>query len=280
MSDTPLPSEKLQKVLAHAGYGSRRQLETWISDGRVQVNGKVAPLGTRVSNQDKIVIDGKLVGFEKRKQQPIKLLVYNKPEGEVCTRSDNQNRPTVFENLPALPTGRWVSVGRLDINTSGLLLFTNNGDLANKLMHPSTGLEREYLVRIRGKATDSDIATLTSVGVQLDGKQAVFDRIMPTDQESNGSNNWYKVVIREGRYREVRRMWETMGHPVSRLKRIRYGTIRLTQDIRQGKAGKAAPKQIEKLLQSVGIINEFSEFFQHLSNTRRSGAKPRHKPKR
>ena len=174
-------SDKLQKLLAHAGYGSRRELETWISDGRVTVNGKRAKLGDRADATDRVLIDGKMARLTIQQKETIKALVYHKPEGEICTRNDPKGRPTVFENLPAIPGGRWVSVGRLDINTSGLILFTNNGELANKLMHPSTGLEREYLVRIRGAASQDTITTLTREGVQVDGKPAKFDSVVPAD---------------------------------------------------------------------------------------------------
>lgn len=256
-------TEKLHKVLAHAGHGSRRQLEQWIKDGRITVNGKLAQLGIRVSTGDKITVDGQPVYLSDNSHQKIEMLIYHKPEDEVCTRSDPQDRNTVFENLPALLSGRWVSVGRLDINTSGLLLFTNNGELANKLMHPSTGLEREYLARIRGTATQSTIQQLTKTGVKLDGRTATFDRVDMIEPGEEGSNHWYRVVIREGRYREVRRLWEAVGHPVSRLKRIRYGTVKLTGDIRNGKSSKMAPMQLQKLLRSVNLFDEFASHFEY-----------------
>jgi len=220
-----LMSDKLQKLLAHAGYGSRREIETWISDGRITVNGKRAKLGDRANASDRVLVDGKMAYLTAQQTETIKAIIYHKPEGEICTRNDPKGRPTIFENLPAIPGGRWVSVGRLDINTSGLILLTNNGELANKLMHPSTGLEREYLVRIRG--------------------------------EAEGTNHWYRVVIREGRYREVRRMWDAVGHTVSRLKRIRYGTIRLNRDIKRGQNTKIAPMQLEKLVNSVNLQDMF-----------------------
>lgn len=250
-------SDKLQKLLAHAGLGSRRELENWISDGRITVNGKRAKLGDRASANDRILVDGKLMHLSSTRSEQIKALIYHKPEGEICTRSDPKGRPTVFENLPSLSGGRWVSVGRLDINSSGLLLFTNNGDLANRLMHPSTGLEREYLVRIRGRASEETLKQLTTTGVVIDGKPAHFKSVVPADLAEEGSNHWYRVVICEGRYREVRRMWDAVNHTVSRLKRIRYGTIKLTRDIKQGQHTKIAPKQLEKLVVSVGLGEEF-----------------------
>jgi len=207
-------NDKLQKLLAHAGHGSRREIETWISDGRISVNGKRAKLGDRASSNDRILLDGRLVTLQSSHDEAIKALGYHKPEGEICTRKDPKGRPTVFENLPAIPNGRWVSVGRLDINTSGLLLFTNSGELANKLMHPSTGLEREYLVRIRGRASEADVKLLTNKGVDIDGKPAKFESVIAADMAEEGTNHWYKVIIKEGRNREVRKMWDAVGHTV------------------------------------------------------------------
>ncbi len=250
--------DKLQKLLAHAGHGSRREIEVWISDGRISVNGKRAKLGDRASDKDRILIDGRLLTLKPKHSEMIKALIYHKPEGEICTRKDPKGRPTVFENLPEIPNGRWVSVGRLDLNTSGLLLFTNSGELANKLMHPSTGLEREYLVRIRGRASDKTVETLTRKGVDIDGKAAKFESVSVADMSEEGTNHWYKVVIKEGRYREVRRMWDAVGHTVSRLKRVRYGSIKLTRDIKRGKVSKIAPMQLEKLVTSVGLQDEFA----------------------
>jgi len=264
-------SDKLQKLLAHAGYGSRREIETWISDGRITVNGKRAKLGDRASASDRVLVDGKMARLSVQQKETIKALIYHKPEGEICTRNDPKGRPTIFEKLPAIPGGRWVSVGRLDINTSGLILLTNNGELANKLMHPSTGLEREYLVRIRGEASAETITKLTRDGVDIDGKPAKFDSVLSADMSEEGTNHWYRVVIREGRYREVRRMWDAVGHTVSRLKRIRYGTIRLTRDIKQGQHTKIAPMQLEKLVNSVDLQDMFGS---QLYSSKGAAAKP------
>ncbi|MEM7359254.1 MAG: pseudouridine synthase [Pseudomonadota bacterium] len=250
-------SDKLQKALAHLGLGSRREIETWISAGRISVNGKRAKLGDRAGAHDRVLLDGKLVQLADTQHQAIKALIYHKPEGQICTRKDPKGRPTIFENLPGIVNARWVAVGRLDLNTSGLILLTNNGELANKLMHPSTGLEREYLVRIRGKASDKTISTLTAEGVMLDNRPARFERVLAADMAQEGTNHWYRVVIKEGRFREVRRMWEAVGHSVSRLKRIRYGTIKLTRDLKQGQHTKVAPKQLEKLVSSVGLAEQF-----------------------
>lgn len=268
-------SDKLQKLLAHAGMGSRREIETWITEGRVTVNSKRAKLGDRASATDRVLVDGKLMSLSEVGSEQIKALIYHKPEGEICTRVDPKGRPTIFENLPGIPGGRWVSVGRLDINTSGLILLTNNGELANKLMHPSTGLEREYLVRIRGAATQETITKLTREGVDIDGKPAKFERVLASDMADEGTNHWYKVVIKEGRYREVRRMWDAVGHTVSRLKRIRYGTIKLTREIKRGKHAKIAPKQLEKLVASVGIDDEFARQLYSSSRSAGTSIKPK-----
>ena len=270
-------SDKLQKLLAHAGLGSRREIETWITEGRVSVNGKRAKLGDRAEVSDRILLDGKLQRLSAVDSEQIKAILYHKPEGEICTRKDPKGRPTVFENLPGIPNGRWVSVGRLDLNTSGLLLLTNNGELANRLMHPSTGLEREYLVRIRGAATPETIEKLTREGVDIDGTKARFERVLASDMAEEGTNHWYKVVIKEGRYREVRRMWDAVGHTVSRLKRIRYGTIKLTREVKRGKHAKIAPKQLEKLVNSVGIGDDFAS---QLYSARGGAAAPNKKPVR
>jgi len=256
----------------------RREIEIWISDGRITVNGKRAKLGDRASASDLVLVDGKKATLGEQQRETIKALIYHKPEGQICTRKDPKGRPTIFENLPSISGGRWVAVGRLDINTSGLILFTNNGELANKLMHPSTGLEREYLVRIRGQASDETIAKLTHEGVEIDGKPAKFDRVLPADMSEEGTNHWYRVVIREGRYREVRRMWDAVGHTVSRLKRIRYGTIKLTRDVKRGQHIKMAPMQLEKLVSSVGLHDSFgSQLYSARPGANKSAAKPRSK---
>jgi len=193
-------SEKLQKVLAAAGYGSRRELEQWITDGRVEVNGKPAKLGDRVTAEDAINVDGKRIKLAAADRK-IRVLLYNKPEGEVCTRSDPEGRKTVFDNLPRLAGERWVVVGRLDMNTTGLLLFTNNGELANRLMHPSYQVDREYLVRVHGAVDDAMIKRLRE-GVLLEDGPAKFSDVVPGERV--GSNGWYTVALVEGRNREVR----------------------------------------------------------------------------
>jgi 23S rRNA pseudouridine2605 synthase len=215
---------RLQKALAEAGMGSRRETEGWIREGRVQVNGQVATLGQRVGPTDRIRIDGKDLRRRPDRGPRLQVLAYNKPEGEIVTRKDPEERPTIFRHLPRPKTGRWISVGRLDVNTSGLLLVTNDGELANRLMHPSREVEREYAVRILGAVPDAAIDRLVQ-GVELDDGPARFDGIAPAGGE--GANHWYKVTLKEGRNREVRRLWEAVGCRVSRLIRVRFGNVAL-----------------------------------------------------
>ncbi|MEH6468412.1 MAG: pseudouridine synthase [Porticoccus sp.] len=242
-------SEKLQKILASAGYGSRRELEKWIADGRVSVNGKVAKLGDRTSLDDIVIVDGKRAKLP-AKDQRIRVLLYNKPEGEVCTRSDPEGRKTVFEHLPRLKGERWVAVGRLDINTTGLLLFTNNGELANKLMHPSSRIDREYLVRIHG-AVDDDMLKRLREGVLLEDGMAKFSDVVPGERV--GTNGWYTVALMEGRNREVRRLWESQNVEVNRLKRVRFGPIFMPSYTRRGQWVELDEKALNDLLISVDM---------------------------
>lgn len=214
----------MQKLLAAAGHGSRREIESWIAAGRVVVNGHTAKLGDRVNLSDSVLLDGKRVVLRVETQP--RVLLYHKPVGELVTRSDPEGRATVFSSLPP---GRWVAVGRLDLNSSGVLLFTDSGELANRLMHPRYGLEREYSARIRGALTAAEERELLE-GIPLDGVQARFDSIR-SERAGEGTNRWYRVVLKEGRNREVRRLFEALGHPVSRLVRIRYGPIALPADL-------------------------------------------------
>lgn len=230
-SKEPPATEKLQKILSQRGLGSRRQLETWISAGRVKVNGKIAKLGDRAHQEDKIQVDDKFI-LPPSSNAETEVLLYYKPEGEICSAKDPQNRPTVFERLPKPQSGRWIMVGRLDINTSGLLLFTNDGELANNLMHPSNEIEREYAVRILGKLTDAQLQELQQ-GVRLKDGPARFSKI--TFQGGENANHWYHVVIKEGRNREVRRIFESINILVSRLIRIRFGNITLPETLSRGK---------------------------------------------
>lgn len=223
--------EKLQKVLARVGLGSRRKLEESIKSGDVTVNGKTAKLGDRVATGDKIKFKGRPVASDKAMDN--RILLYHKPVGEVCSRKDPEGRATVFDGLPRLKSGRWVSVGRLDYNTSGLLLLTTDGDLANALMHPSTHVEREYLVRVMGRVDDTMLDRLKS-GVELDDGPARFTDIQDGGSDTEGINRFFYVVLSEGRNREVRRLWESQGTTVSRLKRVRYGEVFIPSKLKKG----------------------------------------------
>jgi 23S rRNA pseudouridine2605 synthase len=230
---------RLQKLLAEAGLGSRRAVEDWIRAGRVTVGGRKAKLGDRAQPSDDVRLDGKRLGLKAPDATPHELLLYYKPLGEVTSRSDPEGRPTVFERLPPPRRGRWINVGRLDVNTTGLLLLTTDGKLAHRLMHPSGGVEREYLVRVRGRPSAQVLGRLL-LGVPLEDGPASFGRI-------EGSDSTYRVVLTEGRNREVRRLWEAVGHEVSRLKRIRYGPVELPQDMNPGETRRGTPKLLEKL---------------------------------
>jgi 23S rRNA pseudouridine2605 synthase len=213
---------RLQKVLADVGLGSRREIEGWIRNGRVRINGKIAKLGDRVIPVDHVRIDGTEVKRPMARRRELRVIAYNKPEGELVTRHDPQGRRTVFDRLPRLAAGRWIPVGRLDINTSGLLLLTNDGELANRLMHPSRRVEREYAVRILGEVPEEALMRLTR-GIELEDGPARFEEIVESGGE--GANRWLHVLLREGRNREVRRLWEAAGCRVSRLIRVRFGNI-------------------------------------------------------
>ncbi|WP_394177012.1 23S rRNA pseudouridine(2605) synthase RluB [Thalassotalea litorea] len=224
-------SEKLQKVLARAGKGSRREMEAMISAGRVSVDGKVAYLGDRVEGTEQIRLDGHAVKILDATEHVCRVLVYNKPEGEMCTRKDPEGRPTVFDRLPKIIGSRWVAVGRLDINTSGMLIFTNDGELANRLMHPSHEVEREYAVRVFGEIDEAMLQRLRH-GVQLEDGMAKFKKI--TYKGGEGRNHWFHVVLTEGRNREVRRLWESQDVQVSRLIRVRYGDLAMERRLPLG----------------------------------------------
>ncbi len=242
--------ERLQKVLANAGLGSRREIETWITGGRIRVNGRIAVLGDRVAPADRIEIGGRVVQRGRLAPAPRRVLVYNKPEGELVTRFDPGGRPTVFQSLPRLGRGRWIAVGRLDINSGGLLLLTTDGELANRLMHPAQGLERVYAVRVLGGVAEAGLEQLRT-GVQLEDGPARFETV--ADAGGQGANHWYHVVIREGRQREVRRMWEAVGARVSRLIRIRYGNIPLGKHLRSGHWRELEPAELQRLLELAGL---------------------------
>ncbi|MCS4505022.1 Ribosomal large subunit pseudouridine synthase B [wastewater metagenome] len=250
MTDTA-GTEKLQKVLARAGMGSRRQMEALIRDGRVRVDGRAATLGDRVSPHARITVDGRPLGRTAVEPPPRQVLIYHKPAGEVTTRSDPEGRPTVFKRLPQLRRGRWVVVGRLDVNTSGLLLFTTDGELANRLMHPRYRLPRDYAVRVFGGVGDDVIARLTE-GVTLEDGPARFESVEPLSPEE-AANEWFRVRLREGRRREVRRLWESQGLQVSRLIRVQFGPVELPPRLRQGQHATLKPGEVRQLYELVGL---------------------------
>jgi len=240
---------KLHKVLADAGIGSRREMEELILAGRVSVNGTPAHIGQRIAHTDQVKVNGKPLRI-RVEPPPVRVLAYHKPAGEIVTKSDPQQRVTVFKKLPPVKFGRWIVVGRLDVNTEGLLLFTTSGELANRLMHPRSEIEREYAVRIFGDPTPSALEQLRQ-GVELSDGPAKFEQIEYAGGE--GANQWYRVVIKEGRNREVRRMFEAVGLTVSRLTRIRYGDIRLPSTLRRGQSADLPQELVEALMLSVGL---------------------------
>lgn len=260
-----LESPKLHKVLAQAGLGSRLEVERWIGEGRITVNNELAHVGQRIQLGDSIKVDGKPVKV--RIDPPaVRVLAYHKPSGEVVTLDDPQNRPTVFRRLPKLHNGKWQSVGRLDLNTEGLLLFTSSGTLANNLMHPRFGLEREYAVRVLGALTKEEKQLLTT-GVQLEDGEASFGSI--EDGGGDGANVWYRVTISEGRNREVRRMFESVGRAVSRLIRIRYGAMQLPRGLRRGAWMELDEKDVQALIQASGVAMPQSKRAAPTQNMRR-----------
>ncbi len=242
--------EKLQKVLARAGIGSRREMEKLIGANRVTVNGKIAHVGDRVQARDRILVDGHPISMKASEERRTRVLIYNKPEGEICTARDPEGRPTVFARLPKLKGERWIAVGRLDFNTSGLLLFTTDGELANALMHPSANIDREYLCRVLGEADDDVLARLRE-GVMLDDGIARFTDI--TAGGGEGANRWYYVCLMEGRNREVRRLWESQNLKVSRLKRVRYGPVFLPARLKQGQWQDMPAEMILALYELIGL---------------------------
>ena len=241
-------SDRIQKLIANAGYGSRRWAERLIEQGRISINNQEAKLGDKAIITDKVTIDGRLIDLGRYSEEETKVLILNKQAGVICSNKDEEGRQSVFEFLP--DNTRWVMVGRLDLNTSGLLLFTNNGDLANKLMHPSSEIDREYAVRVLGKVEDEHIKKLTN-GIELEDGFAKFHRV--TIGGGQGANRWYHVVVREGRKREVRRLWEALDFKVSRLIRIRFSDIRLPEKLRANQSEYLKPKQVQALLNSVDL---------------------------
>lgn len=242
--------ERLQKVLARAGLGSRREIEMWIRAGRIYINRQVASLGDRVMPEDEIRVDGKKLWLNLAQTPARQILCYYKPIGEVCSRRDPEGRPTIFDKLPRPKSGRWISIGRLDFNTAGLLLLTTDGELAHRLMHPSYTIEREYAVRILGKV-DEVMLTRLKMGVMLEDGEAHFLNIL--DAGGEGANHWYHVTVTEGRKHEVRRLWESQGVTVSRLLRIRYGPVTLPKGLHMGRFVDLSPADELALLNAVGL---------------------------
>lgn len=245
-----MSDEKLQKVLARSGYGSRREMERWIEQGRITVNGERAKLGDRVDRHALVQVDGRAAQMLTEAESPRRVLIYNKPVGEVSTRHDPEGRATVYDHLPPLKQGRWIAIGRLDINTSGLLVFTTDGELANKMMHPSANIDREYAVRVLGDVDEPMLNRLME-GVLLEDGMARFSDVQFFDGE--GANKWYHCVVMEGRNREVRRLWESQGIQVSRLKRVRYGSIFMPSDVKIGTWKEMDRKEIKELSRQLGL---------------------------
>ncbi len=242
--------ERIQKVLARMGLGSRREVESWIKEGRIKVNGKLAKLGDVITSNDRVELDKRQIKFPRKTDSRPKVITYHKPAGEICTRKDAEGRTTVFSKLPRLKGARWVSIGRLDINTYGLLLFTNDGDLANRLMHPSSNIDREYAVRVVGKV-DEDMLKRLQAGVELEDGPAHFSDIV--DSGGEGANHWYHVTLMEGRNHEVKRLWETQGITVSRLIRVRFGPILLPRNSRTGTVRELDDKELDALYEWLDI---------------------------
>lgn len=276
-------SEKLQKVLARAGIGSRREMERWIAEGRVSIDGKKAGLGDRVEAAQTIRIDGHVVSQVATRASRPRVLLYHKPEGELCTRKDPQGRPIVFDRLPLLRHARWITIGRLDINTAGLLLLTTDGELAHRLMHPTTGIEREYAVRVLGEVGPAVLERLRT-GVTLADGPAHFNSI--EDAGGTGANRWYRVTLNEGRNREVRRIWEAVGVQVSRLLRVRYGPISLPRALHLGRWREATREEVAALyaLSGADVPQAPREARKPRAaqrpGTQRADAKPKTKPER
>ena len=241
-------ADRIQKVLANAGYGSRREIEKLINNGKIKVNGKLATIGQCIEEKDQVAINSRPIRLHQQRKKKPKVLAYYKQAGEVCTRRDEKGRETVFKNLPRLRNSRWISIGRLDLNTTGLLLFTTDGELANKLMHPSSEIEREYAVRVFGRVTNENINTLLD-GVELEDGFAKLTDIV--DSGGKGTNHWYHVVVMEGRNKEVRRLWESQGVQVTRLIRTRFGSYILPRKKRVGQFWRLDEKEIKSLENSI-----------------------------
>lgn len=266
--------ERIQKVLAQAGVGSRREMEEWISAGRVTVNGEVATLGMRVIEGDILRADNRTVHVKAQSDKDYpRVLLYHKQEGEIVSRDDPEKRTNVFEKLPKLRGMKWIAIGRLDFNTSGLLIFTTSGELANRLMHPRFEVEREYAVRVQGQMTPEQMKQMTTKGIELEDGPVKFEKL--TDEGGEGFNHWYRLVLKEGRNREVRRTFEALGLVVSRLMRVRFGIINLPSSIKRGKMAELGEGEVNMILDWVGLSVEHIDKTEDISEARgvRSKAK-------
>lgn len=248
--------EKLQKVLAQAGFGSRRTMEEWISTGRVSVNGELATLGMRVVAGDLVKAERRTIRVGER-EQAVRILLYHKPEGEIVSRDDPEKRASVFDKLPKLRGQKWIAIGRLDFNTSGLLIFTTAGELANCLMHPRFEVEREYAVRVQGSMTEAQMDQVLKLGVELEDGRVRFEKL--EDEGGEGFNHWYRVMLKEGRNRIVRRTFDALGLPVSRLMRVRFGIIHLPPRLKRGMTAELGEKEVAQVLDWVGIAADNDE---------------------
>ncbi len=246
-------SERIQKVLSRLGMGSRRQIEAWIRAGKITINKQTAQLGDRISKGDRVYLNGKSVDLSRLAQVKRRVIAYYKNEGEICSRDDPEHKDSVFDHLPKLENGRWIAIGRLDLNTCGLMLFTTDGELANRLMHPSFEIEREYAARVLGEVPPEALDNMLK-GVEAEDGVLKFDQIR--DAGGTGANHWYHVILHQGRYREVRRLWESQGIKVSRLKRVRYGSIILPRSLKLGKWYELEQSQIKELLDLTGLKPE------------------------
>lgn len=271
LADGKASGEKLQKVLAQAGLGSRRMMEEWIAAGRVTVNGEPASLGMRVVEGDLIKAERRTIRVGER-DQAARVLLYHKPEGEIVSRDDPEKRTSVFDKLPKLRGQKWTAIGRLDFNTSGLLIFTTSGELANRLMHPRFEVEREYAVRVQGSMTEAQIGQVLKQGVELEDGPVKFEKLQ--DEGGEGFNHWYRVMLKEGRNRVVRRTFDALGLPVSRLMRVRFGIVNLPPRLKRGMTAELGEAEVAQVLEWVGLGTDSNTVQQDLPMPRQSEAVP------
>ena len=277
LPDEKFPGEKLQKVLAQAGFGSRRMMEEWIAAGRVSVNGEPAILGMRVAAGDLVKAERRTIRVGER-DQVARVLLYHKPEGEIVSRDDPEKRTSVFDKLPKLRGQKWIAIGRLDFNTSGLLIFTTSGDLANRLMHPRFEVEREYAVRVQGKMTEAQMDQALKQGVELEDGLVKFEKLQ--DEGGEGYNHWYRVMLKEGRNRVVRRTFDALGLPVSRLMRVRFGIINLPPRLKRGMTAELGESEVAQVLDWVGISTDKDDALLSAAAPRQSDHAQPERPRR